>query len=49
MSRGSLTVQGSTLRPSACDSATLAPVTLRQNGDHVPHPAALTVRGSEPS
>ena len=46
---GSLTVHGSTLRPSACASPTLAAVTLRQNGDHVPHPAASTARGSEPS
>ena len=48
MSAGSLTVHGSTLSPSAAASATSAGVTLRQNGDHVPQPAALTRRGSDP-
>jgi hypothetical protein len=37
MSMGLFTVHGSTLMPSACASAIDSAVTLRQNGDHVPH------------
>src|SRR2546430_10721613 len=47
MSRGSLTVHGSTLSPSAWDSSTSCGVALRQNGDHVVHCAAFTSRGNE--
>src|SRR5258708_20640358 len=48
ISAGEFTVQGNALRPSAWASATLAAVTLRQNGDQAEHPAALACCGSEP-
>ena len=47
MSAGSLTVHGSTRMPSLRFRHE-ARVTLRQYGDQVPQPAALTSRGTDP-
>src|ERR1700730_820074 len=47
MSAGLLTVQTTTLSPSAWDSEISAGVTSPKKGDQIAPPAALIVRGSE--